>query len=509
MRSLAKFVATLIISAAGLASAQQLPPDVPGAPPSAGRRIGLAEALEQAVKGNRTLSSQRLDIDVAEAQILQSTGLDDYIFDASANWNSRRTQPVAGQPFQQTASDTFSLSAGISKPLSDGGRLGARLGGDYNRTVTQLELGPDMTTEFSSEVWSPSLTVNYFQPLLRGFGDKTARASRTRARLSRDVATLDRTDVAATAIREVVHAYWELAYAAQDLEIRRQSLTLAREQQRITQARLDVGVGAPTDLAAVEQTIAVREEDVLLAEQNVTDRSLELRRVIASDIKAADIDVIAGDRLVAAVEGVDVEAALAMALDRNPQIVTVRARGKLAQLEVDVTKNGLLPQLDFSASIGPYGNADGLGEAFGQLVTLDNYAVQAGLTFSSPLGNSAAKGAHEVARAQLRRVKVTEEDLRAQVSVAVVRAVNLVRSAQKRLEVLQTATRLALVNLDAEKARYEVGRTTNFEVLRRQDELAQSQLRSARATADYLKARAVLDALTGEILPRYNIKMRD
>src|SRR6185295_7176182 len=111
------------------------------------------------------------------------------------------------------------------------------------------------------------------------------------------------------------------------------------------------------------------------------------------------------------------------------------------------------------------------------------------------------------AEGNLRRVKMSEADISSQVAAQVVRAVNLVRSAKKRMDVSAKATQLAVQNVDLEKARWEVGRTTNFEVLKRQDELAQSQLREARAHADYLKAVSILDSLTGDILPRYGIEL--
>jgi hypothetical protein len=43
----------------------------------------------------------------------------------------------------------------------------------------------------------------------------------------------------------------------------------------------------------------------------------------------------------------------------------------------------------------------------------------------------------------------------------------------------------------------------------RQDELKQARLRYARAAADYLRARAFLGSLTGEILGQYGVKVED
>ena len=471
---------------------------------AAEERITLREALERAVKANPTLASEAVDVMIAEAQYLQATGVDDFTIDANANVQFIRTDPVEGQPFQQLATDRVDLGGGITKNFSTGGRVGLSFDNSYQRSLQRFG-----TDDFESEVWNPRLTVNVFQPILRGFGeDNVARTGLRRARAQRTIEELERANVASNIIRDVVSAYWELAYAHRNLEITRNSLALAKEQLRITQARLDVGVGAPTDLAAVEQTIALREEAVLLAEVAITDRSLEVRQLSGMELNPTAIDLVTSERVDLSATDLTLQEAIDRAYATNPQLAIIKARGDQARLEVSITENGLLPQLDFTASAGPQGNDDDLSSALGQIVTFDTYQVTAGVVFSMPIGNRSAKGARDVAKAQLRKVMVGKADLEAQIGVAAARAVNAVTSARKRLEVLETATRAAQVNLDAEQARFDVGRSTNFDVLQRQDELAGSQLRTARAQIDYLRAAAVLQTLTGDILPAYGVELR-
>jgi outer membrane protein TolC len=349
--------------------------------------------------------------------------------------------------------------------------------------------------------------VTFAQPLLRGFGEENRNAVRIRARASLTVQELERENTAGNIVRDVIQAYWELAYAAQDVEIRKQSLALAREQLRITQAGIDVGKLAKTESLAIEQAIASREEELLLAEQNRSERAIELRRLVGMEIGPGEIELQATDRLDIVGSEPDMDKTLASAMQNNAQLRTVRALGKSARIEVAIADNGLLPSLIFGAGAGPAGQAETFGDAFSNMAGFNSFAVVGTLTFSAALGNHAAKGARDVAEGNLRKVKMTEQDISSQIAAQVVRAVNAVRSAKKRMDVSAKATQLAAQNVDLEKARWEVGRTTNFEVLKRQDELAQSQLREARAHADYLKAVSVLDWLTGDILPRYGIEL--
>jgi outer membrane protein TolC len=91
--------------------------------------------------------------------------------------------------------------------------------------------------------------------------------------------------------------------------------------------------------------------------------------------------------------------------------------------------------------------------------------------------------------------------------VRATRAVQRTRAASASVALGDQAIDLAEQNVAAEQKRFELGRSTNFEVLRRQDELEQARLRKASAVADYLAARADLDGLSGAILARYQIVM--
>jgi outer membrane protein len=488
----------------GEAPAPRLDPE-PVTPTPDARQVGLRDTLQHAVKANPSLAGETIDVAISDAEIHETYGLDDWVLDARAFGTADSGNPVLNRP----SSDSLSLEAEIHKPLPTGGSVGLRFDNGYGRAPSVFDFRDQPADAEEGSLWTPTVQLTFDQPLLRGRGRTARYASRTRAISDRAVQVLERETAAATVVRDVIQAYWELAYAAQDLAIRRSSLQLAREQLRITQASIDVGKLPRSEALAVEQTIATREEDVFLAEQAVSERSIELRRLAGMEIGPGELELTAVDGLGTAAVEPDLDGALAMAMDANPQLKAVRQLGAAAQIEVDVTDNGLLPQLDFSLAAGPQGIGTTAADAYGAMGKFESYQVSAGLVLNWQLGNSAAEGRHEAARLRVRKAKLSEADLRAQIAAQTVRAVNLVRSAKKRMEVAARATGLAKQNVELETARWQVGKATNFDVLRRQDELAQSQLREARARADYLNAVALLDALTGQILPRYGIALAD
>jgi len=496
-----RFVPFVVLLVAPAALAQS-------APAAPARSISLREAVGMAVKQNRVIRSADADVEIAEGNELNALGLVDNEVDGKATWTTNRSSIIPGAAFQQPAQDSLHTEASFIQPTSYGGRFGLRLSHDYTRTTTKLLFGGAMSVDTTTVAFSPTVQLTYVQPLLRNFGSDYYLGQKRIMAAGTDAATADMINIASGVIRDTIQAYWELAYQDKEVDIRRSALNLAREQLRVTQARLDVGVGAPTDLAEVRATIATREDDLLLSELTLSERALDVRQISGMRISPTEILLTPSDQAAPQLFDVSIDQALKAANEANPQILAVRAHGRQARIVVEVDENGLLPQLDVNVAAGPLGYADNIGDAMSQLVHFDNYAITGGLTLTAPLQRRVAKGLLGAARGQLHKSEISEADLRAQVEVAVARAVDLVKQTQKRLDVEAEAIQLGQVNLDAERARFDVGRSTNFDVLRRQDELSQAQLRRIRAGADYMKAIAVLQALTGELLPAYGINIK-
>jgi outer membrane protein TolC len=488
---------------AGPAHAQ--PPSDPATPPAAtpatppagstapgANTVTLAQVLEVAVRQKPSLEQASIDIDIAEAAMLEALGLDDWIVDATASWVSTRQEAF------ELESDTFTLQGNLSRRLSTGGTVRLHAETSYSRG----SLGPMPFT-----IYEHTVSGQLQQPLLRGRGKKIAHARRTRTRIARDAAALARQVEAIAAVREVVAAYWQLAFSWRDLEIRQSSMELTRERLRNTQAGIDAGAVAPTERLAVEQSIVAREEAILGAELTISGQSLTLRRLAGMELGRNAIDLHVSAPLTLPERSFDIDALLARALEASPTLARLRTLEEDARLEVELTENGLLPELDLVLSVGPTGSADNPGTALKNMVSFEDLEMSASLTYRRSLQRRQAKGAHLRARAQLRKQLVSTRDVEAQIAAQLVVAVKQAQAARKRFELGARAIELANKNIDAEKARFELGRATNFDVLQRQDELEQAQLRQARALIDYLSALADIDALTGDILGSYGITL--
>lgn len=465
------------------------------------RQVSIGELLAVAVRQEPSLARATIDVRIAEAAVLEATGIDDWLLAVTGTWSSSREQqldPTTGQYFDYS-SNVLGLGADLTRSLSTGGIVGLNAGTSYTRA--------SITDEASSVTHRDTVTAFIRQPLWQGRGSAVARAGVEQARLSRDAAELEREGVALDAVQQIVVAHWNLALAWRSLEIRRGSLALAQEQLRSTQLRIKAGAVAPTEALAVQQTIARREEEILNAELAVTEQSLTLRRLTGMEVGPGDVDLMVNASLAVAPQQFDTNALLSHALAHNPTLAALQVRESSQEVAVRLAEDALDPELDLEASISPTGIDDTASGALSNLVTLDALTFRAGLTYRQALGKRAVRGRHVREQELLYRQRVSVAEARAVLARDLVRAIKQAEIAQKRAEIGQQVIDLAAQNIEAEKARFTLGRATNFDVLQRQEELQQAQLTQALAIGDYLRAVATIDALTGDLLARYGITL--
>ena len=471
------------------------------------RSLTLRESIALAVRGNPTLAAAGVDVSIADANRLAAAGLDDFIVDASGTYNNSQNAILPDVLLQTVDSHDMRGEIALTKPLATGGRVGLHLVGGYSHQRSAIMIDPTMPPiESVSKDYSESLQLKFEQPLLRGFGPAVARADQRRSGVQRDVASALRLGAAATLLRDVVASYWELTFATQELNIRRAAAASAREQLLRVAANINVGKLPRSASSEVEVAIAIRDAAVLSAELTLFARAVDLARLAGITIDDTDHPMLqASDTPVPPPGLPTMSAAFDLALAHNPQLEALRGQGAAAAIDVEVTDNGLLPQLDVALFGGPTGDAATASASYSQITQLKGYAEGASLVFQEPIERRAARGARDAALQRLMKVRLNEQDILAQVRAAVAQGVAAVSSAERQGEVLARSIEVAQTDLDAEKARFEGGRSTSFDVLRRQDALATVQLALLRARVDHLKALAGLQAATGEILAVYGM----
>jgi outer membrane protein TolC len=472
--------------------------------------VRLDDLIAVAVQQSAGLAKARADRSISRAEA-DAAGLDqDWITTAELGWKKTVTGTNADfQPVQLIDDSKITGSLGVAKKIPTGANVSAQIGLAQNTQAFIID--PLFSVDVADEQQfvdngQASAQLKIEQPLVRGFGEISTGKQR-RARAAAEGAGVKAQLAAEELIRDLIISYWELAYTAQELQVRKKSLDLAKDQYEKTKDARRAGAVADNALRAVEYQLAVREEALLRAQLDVEARSLDLRRISGLEISRRDLVLVPGEPFELDNTSVSIDDALDVALTDNPRLLALLADKRGADLDVDLARDAGRPQVNLEVAGTLFGDGQSSSEAVGALGSGGGYAISANLSFAFELGRSHS-GATLAAAQRRTKVVIDAQDLRRMIEVEIVQAVHGVTAARQRATLAEKAIDVAASNAQSEVANFRAARSSNFDVLKRQDELVEAQLRKARSIADYHIAVTKLEFLMGTLLEQYGVEVR-
>ncbi len=373
--------------------------------------------------------------------------------------------------------------------------------------------------------YSSNLSLGVTQPLLRNFGRAVNDRFIVQARLGQDTNAFAFVIAVQTAIQTADSAYWDLVYAVENLKAKKEALTIAKDLNRITQIKIDVGAAAPIDIVQTEVTIAQREQDIITAEGLIGDAQDRLRRLLnVQSIPDWNRPIVPTDRpekvALAKRYKADVNEGFEMALRMRPEIKQALVAIESKKVTAVYEKNQLLPRLDLSAGYGlaglgangslpdPNGGAPtelSYSSALTQIGHADYPAWSVGLVFAVPIGNRVAKGNVAIANTDLELARTNLAIAKANLNVQVRAAGRAVDVGYRSMLAADKARELAERNLDAEKKKYANGMSTTFQVASVANDLTTAVTNELQAILTYQKDITAWHQAIGDLLPNRNI----
>ena len=480
--------------------------------------IELDELIEVAVRHAPQLARAKLERKAAKGDAGAARIEQAWVLNAKAEYTQRGIGGDVDVGLgAEVKSETLGGSLGLGRKLPTGGSLSLdvdfkRIGQEFaiSKEAINAINGDQKRTDDLKEFATRHQAfagLSLTQPLLRGIGTNVALQREKKADLYLSEATLNAQIAAEDMVFEVVKAYWELAYASHALDTALDSLALAERHEKLTREEIRAGASPTSALNAVTYEIATREEAALRAQSELEAKSLELRRKAGLDLDDRSLVMRPGEPFAVGDEELEVGDMLAASRRANRRIVALAMRRRSADIDVKVAKNAMLPQLDLGVRGGLVGAGATSNIAFSNATGGEQYEVMASLTFSWEL-SGAARDAHAAAIARRSQIEVERLDIQRQIDTEVVAAVSAVKAARARVGFTEKAILVAEENVKEARAQFQAQRSTNFDVMRRQSELAEATLRRGRAVADYHIAVAQLQKLSGMLLEKYRVNVR-
>ncbi len=498
--------------------------------------LSLNDSIRRALQNNNDIEVARDDVRVAEQRLRALYGVYDPVFSITPAFD-QRISPVssifAGGTSSGTVSNkTLTVSPAISKLFSTGG-------GSYQLVFNNTKTTTSATSSTLNPFYSSNLSLLYTQPLLR---NRSIDNNRLSIRIQKKLVAQTDSDFrqrTITIISQVQAAYWNLVFALRNQQNQLDSLNLARQNMRNIEAQISAGAKAPLDRAQVLTDIATRESALFLAAQSVSTAENSLKQLMLKDPQSPEwsaqltpTDVPAFD-----LTPIDLKAALEDAHKNRPELGRLNLQREINGIDLQYYKNQTKPQIDLTGAVTTTGLAGtvtpairacvpdpatnktcpvvpanligGYGQDLSNLSGFSTREINVGVAISLPIHGRTARANLAAARIQREQLDASYRSQGQSIEMDVRNAAQAVDTAQRRVVASRLARESAEQQLAGEQKLYEVGRSTTFLLLQRQNELTTARTNELQAQTDYNKALADLQRATSATLRINNVVVED
>jgi outer membrane protein len=488
--------------------------------------LTLDDAVKFALDRNLDIAVQRLnpeinDIAYASIKSVYHPSLTSTI--AAQSQSNPANSAIAGSNTPGAAINTTldTYNGGIAQSIPWGGGSATIALNNNRNTTTSLNT---LFNPYYNTNWSAA----YTQPLIRNFSTDATRRQLNVTKINRDISDVQLRATITNTVSNVRNAYWDYVFAVQSVDVARQSLDLADRLVRDNQTRVEVGTMAPIDVVQAQSQAATARQNLVGAQSTMRTAELVLKRLIVGGTSDPNWNVRLDpvDRPDFTPQTFDIEAAVRRALSERTDLEIAKKNIEANDVTLKYLVDQMRPQADVLATYGVVGlggtqlvkapgssvNSSPIGfvpggymDALSPLFRNDfpRWTVQ--LNFSYPLGVSAQEANVARARVQMNQIQAQTKQIELQVATDVTNAVLTAQSNTERVQAAQAARELAQKQLEAEQSKFEVGMSTNYNVIQSQRDLATAQNNELQAILNYRKSLVELERLQQTTLQNLNI----
>jgi outer membrane protein len=450
------------------------------------KSLTLDECVSQALQHNFDVQNQRYGPEISLDNLYGGYGGWDPTFKVGGQHTydvtpGGLTEQQLIYPKSTTYQNEFNSSLGGVSPIGTQYSLNGDIG-DTRGTAGNETIGNTIG----------NIGVNLTQPLLKNFWIDDTRLTiyvdRNRLKYSEQALRLQ----LITTVAAVETAYYELAYAIDNVTVRIQVLaehggTIEQDEAQVASSR--------ASLISAQYTLE--------SDQNT------LKNLISDNYVAwHDTDIIPADKMEAVRQLFDVQDSWSQGLTLRPDLLQDKLNVEQQGIELKYYRNQLFPELDL---LGGYGYNGALSKAGAYAGTVGQFAQRSSPTYNYgaqltvPLSNVAARNTLKAGKATEAQLLLTLKELEQNVMVQIDNAVKQAESGWESVEATRDQRIYAEVALSAEQQKYAVGKSTTFTVLQLQNNVTTARSAEIRSLANYNQYLVALAQQEGSILKQRSI----
>lgn len=488
-----------------------LGPDLTGQPQRV-QRVSLRHAIRSAARRNLEVQFASLAPAISETQVVAAEAAFDMTVFASVNWNNTDEPTIAtgfsGSAVSNRATQSQALSGqiGLRQSTISGGRF--TLQHDYSYTDNST---PGLTAD-PNPAQQVALTLQWDQPLLKGFGSEVTLAE---VRLARNA---ERTQVQALkrqllkTLGDTERTYWQLVQSYHEVLIFRRLLDRGELVRGQLEQRRPIDA-SQVQIADANARIEARRASLQRAETQLKLTSDKLKTLINDPATPVGSDVVMApsDPAIEAPVKFSLVQSLASAIQNRPEVQQAILSIDDTSIRKLVADNARLPDLNLRLQ-AKFSELDNNSiTAYSAMPDTDFVDFAVGLVFEVPVGNRKAEADFLRRRFERMQAGISYRNTIQQVAGEVVDALHRVvlnyrLISQSRQSRLAASDSLRVLILEKERGTqgYTIERL-NVE-FGQQERLAQAERDEAQSLTEYNAAISDLFVAMGTALERSGIE---
>ncbi|SDR67472.1 TolC family protein [Opitutus sp. GAS368] len=498
-RLTAASLAALIACSAAFAqdSAPSTAPAAASAP-----RLSLEECVARALDKNFAVRIQSFAVQQAQDSVIISKAAYDPLF--GSNWQ-KAVQESPSALFSTTTglggakpqTDNQSTSFSLTQPVITGGTLTANysLARNASNTVQAL-INPS---------YNGLVSLNLSQPLLQGAGVDYNRATIQIAQLGERVANLNLKSSVLTTILNVETAYSNLAFAREQYVVGQDAVKLAQQLLDENLFKRQTGVLTDLDVVQAQAGLATAQSALIGFKRTMENAEDTLLQALGEREFTTPVGHVEFPPVPATAP--NFAGSYKLARDNGPNLAVFAATIEQYKLTALRARRNTLPSLNAIAG-GSYSSAEhSYGDANSSVWSGPGYNWNVGLAVSVPIGLRAARAQYRQALANVQSEQVAYDQADQNLLVQVRAAVRAVQSSQEGVAAAIQTTLLSQKQNELQKAKFDAGVATSYDVLQAQNQLENARLTQLQAEVGLRNALASLRFLEGTSLDLYRVNL--
>ncbi|HSR51640.1 MAG TPA: TolC family protein [Acidobacteriota bacterium] len=471
--------------------------------------LSLQDAIRLALLHNLDIAIENFNEELTREQIVSTRGFYDPNLSFTIGYEDAEAPTIsqldAGEGQAVRQAKDFRYTASWLQNLPNGS----------NFQVSYFSNRNDSNNEFlfANPAYNSSFSFDFTQPLWRGFRETSTQRQLKLSNLNLELNDLQFEVQVANVIQQVQDRYWELVFAINNYETRRQGMSLAITQHQNNQKRVNIGVSAPIEITSSRAEVALREQEMISSEVQIINAQNRLKQLMSDDPMASiwSVTLFPTDSPRTPEVDMSMDQSIDLALQNRPELKQVETNIEQNTINQKFYQRELKPQVDlrfsYTSRAAGGGDMSGLGDVFTEAFSFDfnTWAVFADVRI--PLGNRQMQGQLAQSRIRERQNLSRLKNAQQGIIVEVRNAYEGLKTQKKRLQSARLAKELSQEQLRGENKRFQAGLSTNFQVLRFQRDLTSAEAQELRALIDYEQAVTALMRATHQIIEQSQVSL--